>query len=255
MTLSSQASRPCVGVLACHKMVEPHWSCTVAEKYLHALDKVANVSPVLLPAMPDVLRAEALLNTLDGLLLPGSVSNIEPKHYQQAPEPDTEPRDPGRDEAAIALILAAIKQRKPVLGICRGCQEINVALGGSLYQRVAEQPELMNHREPQNQPMDVQFDLAHDVRLNTEGLLYAHAGESTVRVNSLHGQGIRHLAEGLVAEAWAPDGLVEAFRHEDEANWVLGVQWHPEWQTTTIPFYGMIFRAFGDACQRVITSS
>ena len=136
----------------------------------------------------------------------------------------------------------------PVLAICRGFQEVNVAFGGTLYQKVHEQPGFMDHRENKDDPLDVQYGPAHDIALVPGGVLAGLAGDTRATVNSLHGQGVRRLGEGLVVEAQAPDGLVEAFRHDGPA-FMLAVQWHPEWKVRENAFYLATFRAFGDACR------
>lgn len=242
--------RPVVGVLACRKMVEPNWSHAAAEKYLVALSSVADVMPLIVPSLQDDLCPEMLFDRLDGLLLPGSVSNIEPFHYSDNPVDDTDIRDTHRDSTALKIIQAAIRTKKPVFGICRGFQEINVALGGSLYQRVAELEDKLDHREPADKLLDEQFSIAHDVSLVRDGFLHSTFGQETVSVNSLHEQGVRTLGENLIIEAVAPDGLIEAFRYDTDESLILGVQWHPEWHTVESAFYTSIFRAFGDACRR-----
>uniref|UniRef100_UPI0028C3787D gamma-glutamyl-gamma-aminobutyrate hydrolase family protein n=2 Tax=Pseudoxanthomonas TaxID=83618 RepID=UPI0028C3787D len=184
----------------------------------------------------------------DGLLLTGAVSNIEPHHYSDESSYEGNLLDPRRDATNLPLIPLAIEMGVPVLAICRGFQEVNVAFGGSLYQKVHEQPGFMDHRENKDDPLDVQYGPAHDVALVPGGLLATLVGDTQVTVNSLHGQGVRRLGEGLVVEAQAPDGLIEAFRHDGPA-FMLAVQWHPEWKVTENPFYLAIFRAFGDACR------
>ncbi|MCB1754691.1 MAG: gamma-glutamyl-gamma-aminobutyrate hydrolase family protein [Gammaproteobacteria bacterium] len=251
MQKTSTKDRPVVGVLACRKFVDPLWSHTVAEKYLLALDSVADVTPLLIPSLADSLDPVSLLQRLDGVLLPGSVSNIEPHHYQEQPVDDTDPRDCFRDNIALKLVRAALETGTPVLGICRGFQEINVAMGGSLLQRVEEEDGKLDHREVAGKELEEQFDLlAHEVRLIENGFLHRLYGKDRVRVNSLHGQGVKRLGEHLLVEAVADDGLIEAFRVDSDRTLILGVQWHPEWRTANYPFYSAIFRAFGEACRQ-----
>ena len=245
---ADSATRPIVGVLSCHKLVGPLWSYTLAEKYLIALDRFANASPLGLTALTDRDPLDALLGRLDGLLLPGSVSNIEPAWYGETPPDDSEPRDPGRDTTAMQIIRRAVEIRLPVFGICRGAQELNVALGGALHQRVHEVPGLHDHREPEGEDLDVLFAPAHEVRLTESGLLFRESGKSRWTVNSLHGQGVKRLAEPLIAEAFAPDGLIEAFTLR-EGGFLLGVQWHPEFDTAASPLNVRLFELFGDACR------
>jgi putative glutamine amidotransferase len=149
----------------------------------------------------------------------------------------------------MRLVRAAVERGVPLFGVCRGLQEMNVALGGSLHQQVHAQEGLMDHREPENEPMEVQFAHRHEVRLTPGSAFAEWAGGTTAQVNSLHGQGIKRLGSGLVAEAFAPDGLVEGVRHEGSKAFAFGVQWHPEWRHASTPFYARTFGAFAGACR------
>ena len=189
------------------------------------------------------------LDRLDGLLLTGSTSDIEPEHYQGPPSAAGALHDPARDTAALALIPAVLRSGLPLFGICRGFQEINVALGGSLHPALHEVAALENHHENKDDPVDVQYGPAHEVRFAPGGMLEALAVAPTAIVNSVHRQGVKRLADGLDVEATAPDGLVEAFTVRDAPGFALAVQWHPEWQVTDSPFYTAIFQAFGEACR------
>ncbi len=240
---------PRVGLPADRKLIGPHPFHAVGEKYIRGVVEGAECLPVLLPALQPALPADALLAGLDGLLLTGSVSNIEPHHYSDESSWDGNPHDPARDENNFALIPRAIALGLPILAICRGFQEINVVFGGSLHQKVHEVPGLMDHRENPDDPLDVQYALRHEISLAPGGLLAGIAGTDRAMVNSVHGQGVSRLGEGLVAEAFAPDGLVEAYRRDGGA-FLLAVQWHPEWKVRETPFYHGIFRAFGDACRQ-----
>lgn len=249
MSATHTMPRPVVGVLACHKQVGPLWSYTLAEKYLIALDRFAGVTSLGIPALSTEASVDTLLDRLDGVLLPGSVSNILPSYYGQLPPDESDPRDPGRDAAAMTVIRHAVTHALPIFGICRGAQELNVALGGTLHQRVAEVPGLSDHREPPGDDLDVLFAPAHEVSLVKAGLLERESGRDTWRVNSLHGQGVSRLAPALQAEAYAPDGLIEAFTLK-EGGFLLGVQWHPEFDTGASPLNVRLFELFGDACRR-----
>lgn len=242
------ASTPLVGLPTDRKQIGPHPFLAVGEKYVRAVVDGAAALPVLLPGLQPALPAANLLEGLDGLLLTGSVSNIEPHHYSDEPSYEGNLHDPARDANTLALVPLALQMGLPVLAICRGFQEVNVALGGTLYQKVHEQPGFLDHRENLNDPLDKQYAPVHAVTFNPGGILAKVAGTPSAQVNSLHGQGIARLGRGLKVEAVAPDGLVEAFRHEG-AGFMLGVQWHPEWRVTENPFYLGIFKAFGDACR------
>ncbi|KRA52392.1 glutamine amidotransferase [Pseudoxanthomonas sp. Root65] len=239
---------PRVGLPTDHKQIGAHPFLAVGEKYVRAVVDGAGCLPLLVPTLDPVLPLTQVLEGLDGLLLTGAASNIEPHHYSDESSYEGNLLDPRRDSTNLPLIPLAIGMGVPVLAICRGFQEVNVAFGGSLYQKVHEQPGFMDHRENKDDPLDVQYGPAHDIALVPGGLLATLAGDTRATVNSLHGQGVRRLGDGLVVEAQAPDGLIEAFRHDGPA-FMLAVQWHPEWKVADNPFYLSIFRTFGDACR------
>ncbi|WP_312766977.1 gamma-glutamyl-gamma-aminobutyrate hydrolase family protein [Pseudoxanthomonas mexicana] len=239
---------PRVGLPTDHKQIGAHPFLAVGEKYVRAVVDGAGCLPLLVPTLDPMLPLREVLAGLDGLLLTGAVSNIEPHHYSDESSYEGNLLDPRRDATNLPLIPLAIEMGVPVLAICRGFQEVNVAFGGTLYQKVHEQPGFMDHRENKDDPLDVQYGPAHDIALVPGGLLAGLAGDTRATVNSLHGQGVRRLGEGLVVEAQAPDGLVEAFRHDGPA-FMLAVQWHPEWKVRENAFYLATFRAFGDACR------
>ncbi|PID45785.1 MAG: peptidase C26 [Proteobacteria bacterium] len=247
---------PYIGIPADVKSVEAKPFHCVGEKYINAVAHGAKGFPLLIPAIAAGEQLQALdsafdlrevVSRLDGIFLAGSAANVDPSLYGQRLETPDLPQDPQRDQTTLPLIQLAIELDIPVLAVCRGFQEINVALGGTLHQQVHKVAGYMDHREDPNAPMAEQYDFAHDLHMTTGGLLASIAGTETTRVNSIHGQGIDQLAEGLVVEARAPDGLIEAFRLADDSRFMLGVQWHPEWLFDQIPFYGAIFQAFGDA--------
>ncbi len=242
------ASPPLVGLPTDRKQIGPHPFLAVGEKYVRAVVDGAGATPLLLPALQPALPLGELLERVDGILLTGSVSNIEPHHYGDEPSYEGNLHDPARDATSLPLVKLAVEMGVPLLAVCRGFQEVNVALGGSLYQKVQEQPGFLDHRENPDDPLDRQYAPAHAVTFNPGGLLAGIAGTPSERVNSLHGQGIARLGKGLKVEAVAPDGLVEAFRHEGP-GFLLGVQWHPEWRVTENRFYLGIFKAFSDACR------
>lgn len=246
---ASPTSRPLVGIACCTRLQGAHRFHMVGDKYIQAARSGADVSVLLLPALGE--DSIDLLSQLDGILLTGSHSNVEPRHYGAAQQQEDMLTDPLRDATTLTLIRAAIEQQVPVLGICRGFQEINVALGGSLHQAVHQVAGLQDHREDKKQPLQQQYGISHPVELQPGGQLARLMSDvRTQQVNSLHGQGVQRLAPGLRAEALAPDGLVEAFSLEDSnAGFLLAVQWHPEWQMAQHPFYRAIFETFGNACR------
>lgn len=240
---------PWVGLPTDSTVLGHHRFAVAGEKYVHALVDAAETTPVILPSLQPPLPARDWLRELDGLLLTGAVSNIEPQHYPGGRSWPGNPHDPARDASAFALLHEALALDLPVLAICRGFQELNVALGGSLHPQVHAVAGLADHREDPQAPVDVQYGPAHAVTLAADGWLARYNGSERAQVNSVHGQGIARLADGLQAEAWADDGLVEAARSRHH-RFVLGVQWHPEWRVLDTPFYHAVFRAFGQACRQ-----
>jgi len=228
-------------------MLGDHAFHMAGEKYAQAVIEAACGAPLLIPALAEELRFEELLERLDGLLFTGSVSNVEPHHYQGPPSLPGTLHDPARDATTLPLIRKAVEVGVPVFGICRGFQEMNVAFGGTLHQRVHEVPGHLDHRDDESQPLEVQYGPAHEVALEPGGLLRRISGEECVRVNSLHSQGIERLGSALSVEARAPDGLIEAFRVTRASGFALAVQWHPEWQVMSNPFSRALFAAFGAA--------
>jgi putative glutamine amidotransferase len=219
----------------------------VGEKYIDAVASGARAMPVLIPALGANLDLPSLLDACDGLLLTGSASNVEPYHYGgPASEPGTL-HDPSRDATTLPLIPQAIAAGLPVLAICRGFQEMNVAYGGTLCQRLHEVAGYQDHREDETAPLEVQYGPAHEVSLEPGGRLRDLAGAERLQVNSLHWQGIERLGKDLEVEARAPDGVIEAFRVAKAPTFALGLQWHPEWQFAQNPFSSALFAAFGDA--------
>ena len=220
----------------------------LAERYAQAVLDGVQAQPVLFP-MAAGAAVEPLLALVDGVMLTGSPSNVHPSHYGQDVLDPSLPLDPQRDAQTLALVRACVALGVPLLGICRGFQEINVALGGSLHQAVHRLPGFQDHRDPPGEPEERQFGLAHRVRLRAGSPLRTWCDEDEPRVNTLHGQGVDRLADGLRVEAVAPDGLVEAFTVEGARSFAAAVQWHPEWRCMEYPFYAALFRAFGDACR------
>lgn len=212
-----------------------------------ALMEVARVMPVLVPAMA-ASDIELVLDRVDGVLLTGGRANVEPHHYDGDPDIDCGPHDPGRDAIALAMARSAVKRGIPLFGICRGIQEMNVAFGGSLFPWLHEVPGREDHRREKHLPLADGLRPRHRIILTPGGQLQALAGGlDSVIVNSLHGQAIDRLGEGLVVEALAEDGTVEAIRVAEARTFAMGVQWHAEWRTLEHPIYTSLFEAFGDA--------
>ena len=251
-------SLPMIGIPCDARQIGLHPFHCVGEKYVTAVARGANALPVLLPAFgpgPDIpppvelYDIDAMLGRLDGLLVTGSPSNVEPHRYGGPPSRPGTLHDPQRDNVMLAMTRRAIETGVPMLAICRGIQELNVALGGTLHQHVEEVPGLDDHRSPDGETREEFYAPAHEIALAPDGMLARLSGMQTWRVNSLHGQGIDRLAEGLSMEARAPDGMIEAVRVKGARAFALGVQWHPEWRFWEDRLSSALFAAFGDAAR------
>ena len=237
---------PIVGIPTCLRKVNERIFHGVNDRYPNAIIDAAKCLPLLIPAVGSRVDVCTVLDRLDGLLLTGSPSNVHPSHYGAEPSHPEILHDQERDATTLPLIREAIRRDLPILAICRGIQELNVALGGTLHQRVHELPGRLNHRSRKDSS-DGPYGPAHSVTLTAGGLLTSLAGTSEIMVNSLHSQGIDRPAPGLRVEAVAPDGQIEAVRLP-EARFVVGVQWHPEYKATDNPFSSALFFAFAEAC-------
>jgi putative glutamine amidotransferase len=242
--------RPVIGIPADRRMIGPHPFHAVGEKYIAAVVQAADCLPLLIPVLETPLDVSEILARVDGIFFPGSPSNVEPTRYSGPPSVAGTLHDPHRDATTLSLIPRAIAGGVPVFGVCRGFQEMNVAMGGTLHQRVHEVAGFDDHREDKELPLEVQYGPAHDVVLEPGGVLRSLSDTDRVRVNSLHWQGVDRLGPDLAVEARATDGLVEAFRVRSAPNFALAVQWHPEWQVMSNPFSQALFAEFGRAARR-----
>ena len=242
--------RPVIGIPADRRMHGAHPFHQVGEKYIRAITDCVDGIPLPIPVLAEQLDVDELLGIFDGILFSGSPSDIEPHHYAGTPSAPGTLHDAERDALTLPLARRALETGVPVFAICRGFQELNVALGGSLHQKVAEVPGFHSHKENPDDPLDEQYGPSHDIVLVEGGLLHRLLGRATVAVNSLHGQGVARLADGLIVEALADDGLVEAFRVADAPGFNLAVQWHPEWRAAENEFSKAMFKAFAEACRQ-----
>jgi putative glutamine amidotransferase len=251
---SPRVVKPLIGISCCTKQfgIFGMPNHAASDTYVRATDEVIRAVPVLLPANGPTADIETLLDRLDGIILTGSRSNVQPTLYDGPPHAEGTPEDPARDQFTLPLIRAAVARGVPLLAICRGFQELNVALGGSLHQRLQDLPDRMDHSTPMQPSSRVRQGKAHAVRITSGSWLHRLAGCSEIAVNSLHNQGIDRLAPGLVSEGVAPDGTIEAVRvvsHQagSAPGFAVGVQWHPEydWRSDTVS--RAIFEQFGTA--------
>jgi len=242
-------SQPIVGVSACLKLPDGRPAHTVGDKYLAAVVECADAVPVILPALGERLDVAALVRRLDGLVLTGSPSNVHPSRYGLPPSAVAEPYDEARDDTTLPLIRDAAAAGLPLLAICRGFQEMNVAFGGSLTPALHDEPGRDDHRRPASDDADVQYGPRHPVTFAAGGVFERIAGQRRIQVNSLHRQGILRLAEALDAEGTAPDGTVETVAVRGAPALAVGVQWHPEYKASANDFSRRLYAAFGAAAR------
>lgn len=243
-------AKPIVLVPACNRMIGQHPFHIAGRKYIEAV-RLAGCQPLVVPGA-DAAELDALLGIAHGVLLTGSPSNVHPSHFGEHVRDPALPLDPDRDDWTLPLIRRALALGMPLFGICRGFQETNVALGGSLYQAVHEIAGRHDHRGAggaKDADAEQVYGPAHPIDVVPGGVLAAIVDEPRFTVNSVHGQGANRLAPGLRIEALAPDGLVEAFSVEQAPGFSLCVQWHPEWKASTNPVSMRLLRAFGEACR------
>jgi putative glutamine amidotransferase len=239
---------PVIGIPCDARVLGQHPFHVVGEKYIAAVLEGAGGLPFLIPALGDRLPLDAVIDRLDGLLLTGSPSNVEPHHYAGDPSAEGTEHDPARDATTLPLIGRALAAGLPILAICRGIQELNVALGGTLHQKVHQVVGRIDHRSDKTGTPDHRYRPVHPVTLTADGALARIAGATEIMVNSLHAQGIDRLAEGLSIEAVAPDGQIEAVS-VSAANFAIGIQWHPEWRASENPISTALLAAFGEKCR------
>ncbi|WP_082339923.1 gamma-glutamyl-gamma-aminobutyrate hydrolase family protein [Pseudomonas sp. Pf153] len=240
--------KPLIGVTACRQMLGSHSSHTVGHKYLEAASHAG--AALVIPALPASADLDTLLEKLDGILFTGSPSNIEPHHYGESSKNLEQKHDPDRDALTLALIKKTLEKGIPIFCICRGFQELNVALGGTLHQLVHEVEGFADHREPVNRSVAETYELSHSVSITSGGQLEKWGFPAQFEVNSLHGQGINRLAAPLRVEAFSPDGLVEAVSAIGTEGFAFGAQWHPEWKFKENPISLLLFNKFKAACEK-----
>src|SRR5262245_30904743 len=247
-------TRPVVGVIGNAHRVENRFNIHgVGERNLRAVAEVAGALPLMFASTPEVTDVAALLQAVDGVLLTGARANVHPARFRTEPHPAHEPYDENRDALALALVEACVANGVPIFGVCRGFQEMNVAYGGTLHPEIRELPGRMNHRMPRLENGEIHPDPAvifaerHDVTLIPGGVFAQILGCESIRVNSLHGQGILEPGQRVVVEGTAEDGTIEAIRIADAPAFALGVQWHAEHNAQANGVNRSLFQAFGQA--------
>ena len=240
-------ARPVLGVIACNRTVEAQSAQAVMTRYLVSALKYADAAALLVPALPELMHAKEIAPRLDGILLTGTPSNLDPKRYGQIIDDAPGPFDPSRDEMTAHLIDAMLELGKPVFGICRGFQELNVAFGGTLRRDMADNPDLIPHHAPSQKTFAEYFEHIHPVELVEGGVLERAYKTDSIDVVSVLYQGVDKLGAGLTVEATAPDGVIEAISATINGGQVLAVQWHPEWKAHENPQSQTFFKLLGRA--------
>ena len=248
--MTQSLRRPVIGIIGNAFVINDRFPAHISGTMnAEAVAQVADCVPLIIPADPSLVSVDDLLDACDGFLLTGGRPNVHPSEYGEAETPAHGAFDRGRDAITLPLVRACVERGQPVLGICRGFQEVNVALGGSLHPEIRDLPGRMNHRMPPDAELEEQFAPRHIVRFSEGGLFHRLMGAQEVMTNTLHGQGIARAAERLVIDGLAPDGTPEAIYVRDAAGFTLAVQWHPEWNAAGDPVSRPLFMAFGDAAR------
>lgn len=242
-------TRPLVGLPADTQLQHGHLFHSVGDKYLRAVAEVADCLPVMIPALADAVDLDHVLAHLDGVLMTGAVSNVHPPRYGETPSVDHEPYDLLRDDLTLALIRRCLERAIPLFCICRGFQELNVALGGTLETELQRGAGRLDHRVRDVPEIEIRYGPSHEIDVVPGGWLENVVGKRRLSVNSLHRQGIAQLGAGLVVEARAPDGVIEAVTVGGAQAFAFGTQWHPEYAASSNPDSVKLFEAFGNAAR------
>ena len=243
-------TRPVIGVIANSHLINDDYHVQGAGMInLQAVRQASGGIPLTVPADPSLFALDELRATCDGFVFTGGRPNVHPEEYG---EEETEAHgtfDRNRDRLVLPLIRACVEAGQPILGICRGFQEVNVAFGGTLHPEIRDLPGRDNHRMPPDGTLEEKFALRHEVTFSEAGPFHRLMGAQTVMTNTLHGQGIKTAGERIVVDGHAPDGTPEAIYIKDAPGFCLSVQWHPEWRAAEDPVSRPLFQAFGDACR------
>ena len=243
-------SRPVIGVLAnSHLINDDYWIQGAGAINLQAVRKAADAVPLIVPAQPDLFSVDELRASCDGFVFTGGRPNVHPEEYGEEETAAHGTFDRDRDRLALPLIRACVAAGQPILGICRGFQEVNVAFGGSLYPEIRDLPGRDNHRMPPDGTLEEKFAMRHEITFTKDGPFAKLMGKQTVMTNSLHGQGIKEPGARVMIDGHAPDGTPEAIYIADAPGFCLSVQWHPEWNAYNDTVSRPLFQAFGDACR------
>ena len=243
-------ARPVIGIIGNSYLLNEQYPVHAGGSMnSEAVAQVSGCMPILVPSDPRYVSVSELIEVCDGFVFTGGRPNVHPEEYGEAATEAHGAFDRARDAIALPLIRACVARGQPFLGICRGFQEVNVAMGGSLFPEIRDLPGRMNHRMPPDGSLEEKFELRHVVRFTEGGVFHRLMGASEVMTNTLHGQGIKLAGQNIVVDGHAPDGTPEAIYVQDAPGFTLAVQWHPEWNAAADPVSRALFSAFGDAAR------
>ena len=241
---------PIIGIISNHHIISETYAVqAVGSINVSAVAEVAQGLPLLVPALPHMVRIPDLIDQCAGFVFTGGRANVHPQEYGEKPTPAHGEFDRDRDRITLPLIQALVERGQPFLGICRGVQEVNVAMGGTLYPEIRDLPGRENHRMPPDGTLEEKFALRHEVRFSQDGIFHRLMGNQTVLTNTLHGQGIKSTGPRIVVDGYASDGTPEALYIDGAPGFTLSVQWHPEWNAENDTVSRPLFEAFGIACR------
>ncbi|MCB1335170.1 MAG: gamma-glutamyl-gamma-aminobutyrate hydrolase family protein [Roseivivax sp.] len=241
-------TRPVVGIIGNQHLLNDQYPAHAGGSMnSEAIARVAGCLPLLIPADPRLVTVAELMEACDGFLLTGGRPNVHPEEYGEEATEAHGAFDRARDAITLPLIRACVERGQPFLGICRGFQEVNVAMGGTLYPEIRDLPGRMNHRMPPDGTLEEKFALRHTVSFAKGGVFHRLMGAQEVMTNTLHGQGIKTKGARIVIDGYAPDGTPEAIYVQGAPGFTLSVQWHPEWDAANDPVSRPLFNAFGEA--------
>lgn len=241
-------TRPVVGIIGNFYLINDEYPAHAAgQMNCEAVSQVSGALPLIVPSDPEMVDVDALMHACDGFVFTGARANVHPEEYGEVATEAHGTFDRARDQVALELIRKCVAQGQPILGLCRGFQEMNVALGGSLHPEIRDLPGRMNHRMPPDGTIEEKFEIRQNVTFTPNGVFHRLMGDTKVRTNTLHGQGIKEQGESIVIDGWADDGTPEAIYVKGAPGFALGVQWHPEYRAAEDPVSQKLFRAFGNA--------
>jgi putative glutamine amidotransferase len=248
--------RPVIGIIGNSYLINDQYPAHAAgEMNARAVAEVSGALPLIIPSDPEIVDVAALMDVCDGFLFTGGRPNVHPEEYGEAPTDAHGMFDRARDRIALPLIQACVAHGQPIFGVCRGFQEVNVAMGGTLYPEIRDLPGRDNHRMPPEGTLEEKFELRHVVTFSDGGPFHQVMGSREVMTNTLHGQGIKDAGPRIVIDGYAPDGTPEAIYVADAPGFTLSVQWHPEWNAAADPVSRVLFKAFGEACRAWATGA